>query len=136
MAKAKIGIVGYGTIGERCADGVAQQDDMDLVGVADIAPSLPVRALQESGRDVLLADFSASDRFDVTDQLERVRQPTVIIVGSHDQVTPPRYSEDMAEHIPDSRLVKIEGAGHMVMLQRPDETAREVRQLLDQISAG
>jgi len=51
MAKAKIGIVGYGTIGERCADGVAAQDDMELVGVADVAASLPVRALQESGRD-------------------------------------------------------------------------------------
>jgi len=50
MQKARIGIVGYGTIGERCADGVAGQDDMELVGVVDIAPSLPVRALQESGR--------------------------------------------------------------------------------------
>jgi len=50
MANVKIGIVGFGTIGERCADGVARQDDMDLVGVADIAPSLPVLALQESKR--------------------------------------------------------------------------------------
>ena len=48
MADVKVGIVGYGTIGERCADGVAEQDDMELVGVADIMPSLPVRALQES----------------------------------------------------------------------------------------
>ena len=51
MAKAKIGVVGYGTIGERCADGVAAQDDMDLLGVVDVAASLPVRALQESKRD-------------------------------------------------------------------------------------
>ena len=50
MAKAKIGVVGYGTIGERCADGVAMQDDMELLGVVDVAPSLPVRALQESDR--------------------------------------------------------------------------------------
>ena len=51
MAKAKIGIVGYGTIGERCADGIAMQDDMELVGVVDLAPSLPLRALQESDRE-------------------------------------------------------------------------------------
>ena len=50
MSRAKIGIVGYGTIGERCADGVAAQDDMELVGVVDVAASLPVRALQESNR--------------------------------------------------------------------------------------
>ena len=48
--RVKIGVVGYGTIGERIADGVAMQDDMQLVGVADIAPSLPVRALVESGK--------------------------------------------------------------------------------------
>ncbi|MFH0965241.1 MAG: type II glyceraldehyde-3-phosphate dehydrogenase [Planctomycetota bacterium] len=50
MAKVKIGVVGYGTIGERCADGVAQQDDMELVGVVDVAASLPLRALVESKR--------------------------------------------------------------------------------------
>jgi glyceraldehyde-3-phosphate dehydrogenase (NAD(P)) len=46
----KIGIVGFGTIGERLADGVAEQKDMELVGVVDVAPTLPVRALVESGR--------------------------------------------------------------------------------------
>ena len=46
----RIGVVGYGTIGERLADGVAKQRDMDLVGVADVAPTLPVRALVQSGR--------------------------------------------------------------------------------------
>lgn len=50
MAKKKIAIVGYGTIGERCADGVSMQDDMELTGVVDVAASLPIRALSESGR--------------------------------------------------------------------------------------
>lgn len=49
--KKRVAIVGYGTIGERVADGIAEQDDMELIGVADIAPTLPVRALVESGRD-------------------------------------------------------------------------------------
>jgi glyceraldehyde-3-phosphate dehydrogenase (NAD(P)) len=46
----KAGVVGFGTIGERIADGLAKQGDMELVGVADVAPTLPVRALVESGR--------------------------------------------------------------------------------------
>jgi len=46
----KIGVVGFGTIGERIADGVAKQGDMELAGVVDIAPTLPVRAMVESGR--------------------------------------------------------------------------------------
>ena len=45
----KVLVVGYGTIGQRLADGVAQQQDMELVGVVDAAVSLGVRALKEKG---------------------------------------------------------------------------------------
>lgn len=49
MAKVKVGVAGYGVIGQRLADGVARQEDMELVGVADVAPTLSVRALKEKG---------------------------------------------------------------------------------------
>lgn len=45
----KVGVAGYGVIGQRLADGVALQKDMELVGVADLAPTLAVRALKEKG---------------------------------------------------------------------------------------
>lgn len=45
----KVGVSGYGVIGQRLADGVALQKDMELVGVADVAPTLAVRALKEKG---------------------------------------------------------------------------------------
>ncbi len=49
MSIVRVSVIGYGVIGQRLADGVALQSDMDLVGVADVAPTLPVRALQEKG---------------------------------------------------------------------------------------
>jgi glyceraldehyde-3-phosphate dehydrogenase (NAD(P)) len=49
MSKIKVGVAGFGVIGQRLADGVARQEDMELVGVADIAPTLAVRALAERG---------------------------------------------------------------------------------------
>jgi len=49
MTKAKVAVVGYGTIGQRLADGVARQKDMELIGVSDVAPTLAVRALKEKG---------------------------------------------------------------------------------------
>lgn len=45
----KVGVVGYGVIGQRLADGVALQKDMELVGVADVSPTLAIRALKEKG---------------------------------------------------------------------------------------
>ena len=49
MEKAKVGVAGFGVIGQRLADAIARQDDMELVGVADVAPTLAVRALAERG---------------------------------------------------------------------------------------
>lgn len=49
MSKVKVGVAGYGAIGQRLADGVAAQKDMELVGVADVAPTLAVKALAERG---------------------------------------------------------------------------------------
>src|SRR5262249_35435877 len=45
----KVLVVGYGVIGQRLADGVALQNDMELVGVVDAAPTLSVRALRDRG---------------------------------------------------------------------------------------
>lgn len=43
----RVGVAGYGVIGQRLADGVALQKDMELVGIADIKPTLAIRALKE-----------------------------------------------------------------------------------------
>ncbi len=62
----KVGVAGYGTIGQRLADGVAKQKDMELVGVADLAPTLAIRALKEKGMpyDLYLVDGADQSKFD------------------------------------------------------------------------
>ncbi len=64
--KIKVGVAGYGTIGQRLADGVALQGDMELVGVADLAPTLAIRALKEKGMpyDLYLVDGADRGQFD------------------------------------------------------------------------
>ncbi len=66
MKKIRVGVAGYGTIGQRLADGVALQEDMELVGVADLAPTLAIRALYEKGMpyDLYLVAGATSDAFD------------------------------------------------------------------------
>jgi len=65
MAKTKVGVVGYGTIGMRLADGAAKQEDMELVGIVDIAPTTALRALHESGMayDLYLVDPAREPEF-------------------------------------------------------------------------
>lgn len=65
MTKVKVGVVGYGVIGQRLADGVARQEDMQLVGVCDVAPTLAVRALKEKGMPYKLFLASEDRRKDI-----------------------------------------------------------------------
>lgn len=58
----KVGVAGYGTIGQRLADGVALQKDMALVGVADVMPTLSVRALKEKGMPYKLFNAAAENQ--------------------------------------------------------------------------
>lgn len=66
MSKPRIGVVGYGTIGQRLADGAALQRDMELVGIVDVAPTLALRALYESGMayDLYLVKPARKPEFD------------------------------------------------------------------------
>lgn len=66
MSKPRVAVVGYGTIGSRLADGAARQQDMELVGVVDLAPTLPVRALHEGGMPyrLFLVDPGREPEFD------------------------------------------------------------------------
>lgn len=67
--KIKVGVAGYGTIGQRLADGVALQGDMELVGVADLAPTLAIRALKEKGMPyrLFLVEGADKTKFDALD---------------------------------------------------------------------
>ena len=66
MSKVKVGVAGYGVIGQRLADGVSLQEDMELVGVVDIAPTLSIIAMRDSGNpyDMYIVDDSMKGGFE------------------------------------------------------------------------
>ena len=70
-------------------------------------------------------------RHDQTDFLEEILAPTLVIVGSEDQLTPPQDAELMRREIRGSRLEIIEGASHLSNLERPVEFNRALLDFLD-----
>ncbi|WP_410509179.1 type II glyceraldehyde-3-phosphate dehydrogenase [Methanosarcina hadiensis] len=52
MAKAKIAVNGYGTIGKRVADAVRAQDDMEVVGVSKTKPNYEASIAHQMGYDI------------------------------------------------------------------------------------
>lgn len=55
-----------------------------------------------------------------------VRTPTLIVWGAEDRVVPLECGERYAKALPAARLVVIEGAGHLVDMERPAELARAI----------
>jgi pimeloyl-ACP methyl ester carboxylesterase len=65
------------------------------------------------------------------ERLYEIETPTLVVAGTADQLTPLEYARFLAEHITGARLTVIEGAGHMVMLERPAEVAKTVGEFLE-----
>lgn len=72
-------------------------------------------------------NFPALDLFEALSTLADV--PVTVVCGTSDLLTPPKHSRRLAEAIDGARLVLVEGAGHMVMLENP----REVDDAIDAI---
>jgi 3-oxoadipate enol-lactonase len=72
-----------------------------------------------------------AERPDQTSLLPRILAPTLILVGSEDQLATPKDAELMRREIRGSRLEVIEGAGHVSNLERPDEFNGALRAYLD-----
>ncbi|MEU6221204.1 4-carboxymuconolactone decarboxylase [Streptomyces sp. NPDC047022] len=66
-----------------------------------------------------IAACEALAAFDVRAELGRVGVPTLVLVGSDDQVTGPAEARTLVAGIPDARLAVVPGASHLVPVEQP-----------------
>lgn len=64
--------------------------------------------------------------------LPEVRQPTLVLAGVRDTLTPLQASEYLAERMPQARLAAIGGAAHAPFLSHPDEFVACLLDFLDE----
>jgi pimeloyl-ACP methyl ester carboxylesterase len=95
---------------------------------------IATKRMNEIRPSVLLSDFIACNKFDEMEHIEKISQPTLILCGADDQMTPLRFSHYLADRIPNSRLAIVPGAGHMVMLEQPGVVAERITDFLQEIS--
>lgn len=68
-----------------------------------------------------LAIAKSAIRHNMAKDLPDMPQPTCIIWGKQDHVTPPNVAEDFHKLLPDSTLYWIDKCGHAPMMEQPDE---------------
>ena len=110
------------------AGAAAQQAAMWLApgaeqGVRELTEAMTLRSYQQQLplEDQVKATWpqpSAADR------LEELGVPTLVVVGTEDVADIEAMAEHLASRIRGARLARIEGAGHLPSLERPDELNR------------
>ena len=63
-------------------------------------------------------------------RMPRIKAETLIVVGERDKVVPPSYGGEFASRIPDAAVQTMAGAGHMMMIEQPQEFAELVKGFL------
>ncbi len=110
----------------------AMIDYLYAPGTSKKLVALGRREMKNNDPRVFLADLTACDNFDITEKLPLVKAPSLIICGSEDSLTPLKYSRFLEQNIPQSRLEIIEGAGHMVMLEKPEAVNRAIAKFIEE----
>src|SRR5215210_619576 len=72
----------------------------------------------------------AGARFDLSGDVGHITSPTLVIHGSEDRYVPPANARALADAIPGAKLRVLEGAGHLVFIERFADVNREVVRFL------
>jgi 3-oxoadipate enol-lactonase len=82
---------------------------------------------------VTVADFRACDAFDARDRLGEIEAPSLVLVGEHDELTPPAAAERLAAGLARVEVAVIRGAGHLPMVEQPRLVADAIQRFLDRL---
>jgi pimeloyl-ACP methyl ester carboxylesterase len=86
--------------------------------------------------DVIAEFYPALAGLDATGSLEPLRRvPTLVLTGDQDKMIPKEHSELIVERLPDSEFVVVPEAGHMVLLEKPDQVSSALTRLLRRVAA-
>jgi 3-oxoadipate enol-lactonase len=69
-------------------------------------------------------------RFNFRDRLDQVTLPTLVLSGSKDRSVTPEHAQALADGIPEARLQRFPGAGHLVVLERAHQIAEAVTEFV------
>lgn len=81
---------------------------------------------------VIQDDYIACDAFDLRDKLTEIAIPTLILCGSIDKMTPPKFSKTLNDNLPQANYHLYDGAGHWLPLEQPQWVAQKISDWLAQ----
>jgi pimeloyl-ACP methyl ester carboxylesterase len=113
---------------------------LELIRQRAYSPDAPEKLVELATRQmalirpsVLHGDFLACNSFDLTDHLSEIHQPSLVLCGGQDRMTPLRMSQVLANCLPIARLETLPQAGHMIIIEQPPQTAAILENFLNSL---
>lgn len=88
------------------------------------------KLLARASPDAAIALRIVGSETDVTGDIARVSQPTLVVHGALDRIVPLDRAKDLVKALPNAELVILDGAGHVPTLTRPVDIANAIRSFL------
>ncbi|WP_329067878.1 alpha/beta fold hydrolase [Amycolatopsis sp. NBC_01480] len=85
---------------------------------------------RECIREIVTGQFHVDQR---AEALPALTQPWLFVVSSDDESEPPEHQLTCSALLPDSTSVILEGEGHMVCQERPEQVARHIADFLGRL---
>lgn len=93
------------------------------------------KLLNERGGARAMVKLSKTARRDnMTDDLADINQPTLLVWGRQDIVTPPSAGQGFLELMPDARLSWLDGCGHAPMIEAPEPFGEAMHRFFDELT--
>jgi 3-oxoadipate enol-lactonase len=86
-----------------------------------------VATMLKVGQAQTLRDFRACNAFDATERIASLRVPLLALTGERDVLTPPKFAQWFADRVPGAQARILPDAGHLAMIERPEETNAALR---------
>ena len=76
--------------------------------------------------------YNACNAFDITNRLQSITQPTLIILGKDDPIFPMPLADDFKRKIPHARIIAYNDCGHVINLEKADQLSLDIHAFLKQ----
>lgn len=96
--------------------------------IREIVAANPVRGM-------VGAQLAMAARTDTSGALPGIRVPTLVVVGEHDEITPPEGAREMARRIPGAGFTVIPAAAHLPNLENPRDFTHALGSFLEGLQA-
>lgn len=90
-----------------------------------------------NGPSVLPTDFAACNGYDgAIDAARALACPVLFLLGSRDQMTPPKAARPLIEACSQAQAITLEGTGHSMMAENPEGVRRALAAFAQRVFAG